>query len=146
MIPSYTADGNLPPGIHESDFPEFEERFVYNATRRRLMDGIIDVAHHLKSAGGSFLIVGGSFPTKKPHPNDFDAVWGYEGVDLSKLPKVFFDFALGRRAQKSEFGGEFFPDVLTELDSGMLFTDFLSRDKMTGLTRGVVKLTLNDLP
>ena len=41
------------------------------------------------------------------------------------------DLSAGRRAQKSRFGGEFFPNVV-EAGSGLVFADFFQNDRDTG--------------
>jgi hypothetical protein len=79
----------------------------------------------------------GSFTTDKAQPNDYDGCWDPEGVDLSKLDPVLFDFANGRMAQKQKYFGEMFIATL-----GSEFTDtfltFLQIEKSTGEKKGII--------
>lgn len=40
MIPEFDENGNLPPGVYWAEWDEFEQRFSYNPTRRRLINGL----------------------------------------------------------------------------------------------------------
>jgi hypothetical protein len=78
MLPDFTEDGLLPEGIHQTTIEEFEKRFVYfdvSDRRYRLFDKLRELYREAKrSALVKRFIVGGSFITSKPEPNDFDCI------------------------------------------------------------------------
>ena len=145
MIPGFNADGNLPPGVHEASWDQFVARFGRTAHRRRLIDGLHAALSVLRAAGCRRVYVNGSFVTTKKVPGDFDAVWDASGVDvelLLRLEPAFGDFSDRRAAQKSLFGGEFFPSSFTEGATGSTFLEFFQIDKQTGKPKGIVALDL----
>jgi hypothetical protein len=40
MIPDFTGEGMLPPGIHETDLEELHEKMAWSRRRRELLEGI----------------------------------------------------------------------------------------------------------
>jgi hypothetical protein len=88
------------------------ERFGWNERRRDLLDGQEDARELLAAVGCRRVWLNGSFVTAKDEPGDFDACWNTDGVDLAQIDPVFLDLVAGRAAQKSRFGGEFFPNVV----------------------------------
>jgi hypothetical protein len=110
MIPPFEPDtGNLPPGLHEATWAEFETRFGYNAYRQTLMAGLRAALEALRAAGCQRVCIDGSFVTTKPLPGDFDACWEIGGVRLADLEPVLTTFDPGRATQKAKYRGEFFP-------------------------------------
>lgn len=83
----------------------------------------------------------GSFVTAKDEPDDFDACWDTDGVDLDALDPILLDLSDGRRAQKDRFGGELFPNV-TESQSGLSFSDFFQNERDT-TRKGIVVIHLS---
>ena len=74
--------------------------------------------------------VDGSFVSTKELPGDYDACWeSDELTDFSRLDPVFSDFSLGRLAQKTRFGGEFFPAFAIADGDGNVYRDFFQRSK-----------------
>ena len=71
-IPDFNDLGYLQPGVYESSWPEFMERFATNAKRQRLITGLAAALLKLGQAGCRRVIIGGSFVTSKQNPNDFD--------------------------------------------------------------------------
>ena len=114
----------------------FEDRFGWNATRRRQLDGLVEALALLAEAGCRRVWLNGSFVTAKDEPGDFDAVWDPDGVDTDRLDQIFFDLAAGRQEQKRRFFGELFPDW-TESGSGLRFAEFFRRDRVHGF-KGIV--------
>lgn len=55
---------------------------------------------------------------------------------------TFFDFSDGRRAQKQQFGGEFFLAHFPADPIGTLFLDFFQTDKQTGNRKGIIEVGL----
>lgn len=144
MIPEFDARGLLPEGIHPATWEELVERFGWNERRRQLLSGLSEAVGLLKAAGCRRVYINGSFVTAKQRPNDIDACWDYDGVDLDALDSVFFDFADGRAAQKARFGAEFFPAQLPEGITGNAFLEFFQVDRQTGATKGIIELILDD--
>jgi hypothetical protein len=143
----FDARGYLPAGIHPIEWPELVARFGFTRRRAWLLDGLKAGALVLQSCGCTALYVNGSFASAKPEPNDYDACWRMEGVQLNELARaepVFFDFANGRAAQKARFRGEFFPADLTEGGSGKTFLQFFQTDPNTGEEKGLLELRLSE--
>lgn len=140
MIPEF-VDGQLPPGEHAATWDEITARFGTSPHRRSLLEGLRRACISLASAGCVTLWLNGSFVTDKARPNDFDACWDPDGVDLDAIDPALLDLAHPRTAQKDRYGGELFPNV-EELASGSLFVDFFQTDRDTGLPKGIVVLDL----
>jgi len=132
----------LPPGIHQSNLSDVENRYAYNHSRRRLFDGLVEASKILNLAGCQSLYLNGSFITSKPNPNDFDACWDPSGVNMRLLDPVFNDFSHRRASQKNRFGGEFFPSNNFANEVGQTFLDFFQTDKFSGGRKGIIILEL----
>jgi hypothetical protein len=145
VIPHFSANGNLPHGVHETTWETFTARFGTTAHRRRLLLGLKVALALLKAAGCHTVYIDGSFVTAKKSPGDFDTCWDVTGVDEELLAPVFFDFSDGRAAQKARFLGEFFPAQLPEGMSGLTFLDFFQTDRESGRRKGIILLHLTDL-
>lgn len=145
MIPPFQPNGNLPPGVHIADWPEFVARFGTSPRRLTLLAGLRAALDLLRDAGCLSVYVDGSFVTNKAQPGDFDACWDINGVDAARLDVVFLTFDNGRAAQKARFGGEFFPAQLPEGASGRQFIDFFQTDR-NGQPKGIVQIDLQRLP
>jgi uncharacterized protein DUF6932 len=146
VIPSFSANGNLPPGIHRATLEELAGRFGGNDHRGRLLEGLRAALVLLKAADCRTVYVNGSFVTAKEMPGDFDACWDVTDVDEELVAPIFFDFSRRRAAQKARFHGEFFPAQLPEGMSGLTFLDFFQTERETGRPKGIVALDLGDLP
>lgn len=74
MLPSFDSNGPLPPGIHKASAEELEERFgIFVISDRRLrLFGKLKQLMALCRASGIVekILLGGSFVTAKPDPND----------------------------------------------------------------------------
>ena len=145
MIPEFGSDGNLPEGIHWTDWEEFSQRFGGNALRRQQLAGLREALRSLREAGCRAVFVNGSFVTAKESPGDFDACWDLEGVDPDRLDPVLLDFSEGRAAQKEKYLGELFPAQLPEGISGVTFMEFFQTDRETGTAKGIVAISLETL-
>ncbi len=144
MIPSFNSDGNLPPGIHRCTWEEFVARFGSTAHRLSLIAGLKAAMEQLELAGCRAVYVDGSFVTSKLVPGDFDACWEVDGVDMAQLETLapaLLDFAEKRAAQKSEYGGEFFPAGWPADGVGTLFLEFFQKDR-NGKQKGIIQIDL----
>ena len=146
MIPNFDAAGSLPPGVHGSEWDEFEARFGASGYRNFLLAGLKRALKALKSAGCETAYVDGSFSTGKEHPNDFDGCWSVTGVDPSRLDPVLLDFSNHRAAQKAKYFGELFPAEVPEGGTGKTWLEFFQTDKDTGDPKGITAIDLRRLP
>jgi hypothetical protein len=90
VLPELDADGDLPPGIHTVTLNEMEHRFgrfVVSDRRVHLFEKFKQMVEVAKASGiVERIIVGGSFVTAKPQPNDIDVVMVLSGdVDFTVL-------------------------------------------------------------
>ncbi|MDP9864879.1 MULTISPECIES: DUF6932 family protein [Streptosporangium] len=146
VLPDFTDDGLLPPGLHRASWDEVVGRFGFSAQRQRLLRGLREAGTNLRDAGARHLWLDGSFTTSKAEPSDFDCAWAHDGVDLSKIDPVLIDpvdIRNGRLRQKAKYFGEFL--VGTERGSGMPFQLFFQQSK-DGTAKGIVLLDLRTLP
>jgi len=144
MLPTFTAHGLLPEGVHQATLEEVQERFGGNERRDELLTGLAEALRLLRAAGCRRVYINGSFVTSKELPNDIDACWDINGVDVAALDPVFFDFDNGRAAQKARFGAEFFPAQVPEGITGRAFLDFFQVDRQTGEPKGIIEIELDD--
>ncbi|MEG3973888.1 hypothetical protein QT970_04595 [Microcoleus sp. herbarium8] len=85
MIPEFDEHGNLPPGVHWAEWEELKDRFGTTPRRSRMTDGLQMAMEQLKAAGCRTIYINGSFVTSKLAPQDFDACWDREEVDMNYL-------------------------------------------------------------
>ena len=112
MIPEFTADGFLPEGIHRATVSEFEERFVKSTglfARRTVFDHLREL---LKEAADSGIVkrvlVGGSFVTANPAPNDFDCLIALDETVIGRELRPFEYRIVSRRRARKAFQGDVF--------------------------------------
>jgi hypothetical protein len=143
LIPDFAANGDLPPGIHQSNWRELYERFGYSEYRKTLLQGLAAALEALSAANCTLVYIDGSFVTKKLEPGDYDLCWSVDGVVPDRLDPVLLDFSpAGRRAMKAKYRGDLFPAEVPEGASGRAFLDFFQTDKTTGELKGIVLLDL----
>jgi len=146
VIPPFEASGDLPPGIHWATWEEMVARFGWNDQRQRLLDGLRRGIDALRFAGCSTIYVNGSFTTAAAAPNDFDACWDIQGVDVARLDPVLLTFDHQRAAQKLKYLGEFLPAQAAVGGIGTVFLDFFQTNRQTGAAKGIVALDLRGAP
>lgn len=148
MIPAFVDIGSpwkvLPPGVHKATLKEIKEHFAISDHRKILFSGLLEGIRDLRKAGCRIVLLDGSFITEKPFPNDYDACWDTEEVDLSKLDPVFFDFSNKRKKQKDRYNGEFFPNEVLA-DGVICFSDYFQIDKYTGKFKGIIRINLTKI-
>jgi len=141
MIPSFDHTGNLPPGIHSATHEEFVKRFVYNLKRKELYANLIRFIKDIQNTGCTAIYIDGSYVTKKLLPNDIDLCWENRGLDIStvhrQMPELWDQLGL-----RIKYMMDIFPAHIIEGNSGVLFIDFFQRDKMTGQSKGIVKIEI----
>jgi hypothetical protein len=122
-IPPFNELGYLPPGIYETSWLEFMNRFAINRQRQRLVTGLAAALRKLGVAGCRRVLIGGSFVTSKEHPNDFDGWYEGFGLDLNLLDSLFLEDV---ESQLEVFGGTLFSPPSYE---GFFQTDREGRPK-----------------
>ena len=145
MLPKFTRDGNLPPGVHAATWDEIVARFGGTARRRQLLQGLQAALVHLRSAGCRRVYLNGSFVMAKEMPGDIDVAWEPTGVDVERLLEaepVFGEFANRRAAQKAKYLCEFFPASFVADLAGSTFLEFFQTDKETGDRKGILAIDL----
>jgi hypothetical protein len=142
MIPEWSTNGDLPPGVHFATWRELEDRLDFNPRRRRMLAGFRQACEELRKAGCRLVYLDGSFVTRKEHPGDFDACWDVRNVEEDRLDPVFWDFSRFRAAQKQRFLGELFPAQLPEGATGRAFVNFFQVNKMSGEPKGILAIRL----
>lgn len=138
MIPEFGADGNLPPGIHWATWDDICSKFGGTTRRRYLLQGLRSLLESLRRAGCRTAYVDGSFVSSKSDPDDFDACWEEDGVNLDELDGILQRFDDGRAVQKAKYRGEVFPATSIADLEGTVFLDFFQIDKETGDPKGIV--------
>jgi hypothetical protein len=145
MIPQFTDEGLLPPGVHETDLEELKEKMGWSRKRRELLEGLEEALGLMASCGVARVYLDGSFVTDKDRPNDVDGCYDLaEDVtaeDLNRLDPIFPPSPEGRAEAKRRFGVDLFPAAATELGSGQPFLRFFRTDR-EGRERGVHSVEL----
>ena len=97
VLPELTIDGELPPGVHAADWPEFISRFGGSSPRRLWLAGRLRTILELAATGGRLcrIFVWGSFVTAKPSPRDVDILLimngGFEVEQMPASAQTVFD-------------------------------------------------------
>lgn len=143
MIPNFTKEGILPPGIHYASFEEVKKRYSTNSYRVKLLTGLSEAIDSLKLAGCKMVFLDGSFISNKEFPGDFDACWEIQDVDPLLLNPILLDFTNNRAAQKAKYGGELFPSNLNADFAGNTFLDFFQIDKNLAIPKGIIAIKLS---
>jgi hypothetical protein len=145
MIPRFTNEGLLPPGVHETDVGELREKIGWGRKRQGLLEGLEEALELMASCGVTRVYLDGSFVTDKDRPNDIDGCYDLaEDVtaeDLERLAPIFPPSPSNRAEAKRRFGVDFFPAAATELGSGQPFLRFFQTDR-EGRERGVLSVEL----
>jgi len=145
MIPAFTKEGYLPPGIYEISLDELEERFAYTIWRKELFENLVRLINDLKSIGCSAIYVDGSFTTIKRLPGDIDVCWEDTGIDYNKAEEIMpilFDFANKRANQQLQYKCDIFPAHFIADNNGTLYLDFFQNDKATNNPKGIIKINI----
>jgi hypothetical protein len=145
MIPRFTEEGLLPPGVHETGIDELREKMAWSRKRRELLEGLEEALELMASCGVVRAYLDGSFVTDKDRPNDIDGCFDLEedaaAEDLGRLAPIFPPGISNRVEAKRRFGVDFFPAASTELGSGQPFLRFFQTDR-EGRERGVLSVEL----
>jgi hypothetical protein len=132
----YQNNGCLVPGVYLLKWEEFVTEFGFNSSRKILIKGLKQAIAHLKEAGCKNVWIDGSFTTRKPDPQDFDACWDPAGVNFELLQRkypILFYFILGTKTQKDVYGGELYPSPK--------FFEFFQNDR-DNQPKGIIQLKI----
>jgi hypothetical protein len=132
----------LPPGIHDATLEEIQAKYTWNDRRKLLFGGLKKAINALSFAGCKTFYIDGSFVTAKTNPGDYDMCWSPVGVNDQKIDPVLLDFSDRRKNQKLIFKGESFPSSINADANGNTFLDYFQKDKITGKTKGIIRLQL----
>mgnify|MGYP000535921932 CR=1 FL=1 len=139
-IPDFDQFGNLPPGIYFCAWEEFIDRFETTPQRSRLIQGLTQAMLILKTAGCRTIYINGSFVTNKAKPNDFDACWDVDGVDIDYL-KTNAPKLLNCIDQKAKYKGELFPSEWVVDELGTQAIELFQVDKKQN-RKGIIAIDL----
>ncbi len=145
MIPPFAPTGELPPGIHWSDWSELELRFGFSSRRQTLLTGLKQGLIALKTAGCATAYIDGSFVSSKLDPGDADVCYEIAGMRGKLLDPVLLDFSNARAAQKAKYGSEFFPAEAAAAPNGTQYLEFFQLSKNGKNKKGIVALDLKGL-
>jgi hypothetical protein len=146
MLPPFTKEGYLPPGIYEIDLDELQERFAYTIWRKELFKNLVRLINDLKSINCKAIYVDGSFVTNKRIPGDMDICWDNTNLDYDEVEAIMpilFDFTDMRRNQQLIYKADIFPAFEFEGSSGVYFIDFFQKDKATNNPKGIIKIIIH---
>lgn len=145
MMPGFTNEGLLPPGVYETELEELKEKMGWSRKRRELLEGLEEALELMASCGVTRAYLDRSFVTDKDRPNDIDGCYDLAeevaAEDLRRLAPVFPPSLFNRAEAKRRFGVDFFPAATTELGSGQPFLRFFQTD-WEGRERGVLSVEL----
>ena len=128
MIPEFSQNGELPPGVYGTDVEEIERVLGFYKHRKGLIAGLRKAIENLRRACVKRTWINGSFGTAKEFPNDIDGCWDPFGVAIEKLDPVLLNWEGDRRSMKEKYGVEFFPNIV-EGESGQYFYKFFQRNR-----------------
>jgi hypothetical protein len=147
MIPQFTDEGLLPPGVHETDLEELKGKMGWSRKRRELLEGLEEALELMASWGVVRVYLDGSFVTDKDRPKDVDGCYDLaedvSAEDLGRLAPIFPPSPSNRAEAKRRFGVDFFPAAATELGSGQPFLRFFQTDR-EGHERDVLSVELRE--
>ncbi len=131
MIPQFTEEGLLPPGVYETDLEELEERMGWSLKRRELLEGLEEALELMASCGVVRVYLNSCY----------DLAEDMSAEDLGRLAPIFPPNLSNRAAVKRRFGVDRFPAAATELGSGQPFLRFFQIDR-EGRKRGGLTVEL----
>jgi len=134
-IPDFTK-GVLPLGVFTSTLPEILQRFAYRTRRRAYLGNLLAELYDLAiQAGGTIVIIGGSFVTDTEEPNDIDCA--------VLLPNLSAD-AEPQRWDRSE-NVRLDLKICKTLGELLNWQALLTMQRGTERAKGIINLTLPEL-
>jgi hypothetical protein len=144
MIPSFTEQGFLPPGIYRATLDEFKERFVvFHRSDRRFrifaqLEKLLDQVAQTRIV--KRILIAGSFVSAKPEPNDFDCIVVLDPSIVGKPLRPFEYNLVSRQMARRMFGG----DIMPALDNSTALQQYIEFFQTTrdGKRIGIVEIQL----
>ncbi len=142
MIPDFTEQGILPPGIHQATLDDVRSRLGWGRKREDLIKGLEMALQLVGNCGVERVYLDGSFVTDKDRPGDIDGCYDVPpGADLTKAFPIWPLNQDTRRLSKSMFGVELFPANFSATTSGEPYISFFQKDRQ-GRQKGIVLVEL----
>jgi hypothetical protein len=118
MIPAFTEEGLLPPGIYQATLDEFKDRFViFQRSDRRFR--IFAQLEKARSSGTGqdcdAYTHRWEFVSAKPEPNDFDSIVVLDPSIVGKPLRPFEYSLVSRQIARRVFGGDIMPALEIQL-------------------------------
>jgi hypothetical protein len=145
VIPSLTRYGILPSAEHICTIDEIEQRFAINDHRRRLWAGFLAYVAWVKSLDAyMYLLVGGSFVTDQPDPEDIDVVlvWRTGLSSRSQDEKFKIATAMMPDFTKPKYGVQAWPIQLLLVLVQMRDEEADARGCPRGTKKGALRVNL----
>jgi hypothetical protein len=142
MLPDFTDEGLLPPGIHRATLGEVRAKLGWGRRRKSLVDGLEMALRLMKNCGVERVYLDGSFVTDKDRPGDIDGC--YDVPTTSNLGMMFPVWPWtppNRVISKQMFGVELAPSRARATASGEPYITFFQKAR-DGRPRGIVLLKL----
>lgn len=144
MIPAFTEQGFLPPGIYQATLDKFKERFVvFQRSDRQLrlfiqLEKLLDQAVRVGIV--QRILIAGSFVSAKLEPNDFDCIVVLDPSIVGKPLRPFEYNLVSRQMAQRMFGG----DIMSALDYSTAPQEYLEffQTARDGKRIGIVELQL----
>ncbi len=143
MIPDFTDEGMLPPGIHRATLREVRDKLGWGLRRRDLLDRLEAGLRLMKNCGIDRVYLDGSFVTEKDRPGDIDCCYDVPPgtTNLRMMYPIWPWTSVNRAMSKMLYGAELAPSRAPARASGQPFIEFFQRDR-SGRPRGIVLLEL----
>ena len=146
-IPQLDAEGFLPAGIHDCTINEIEAdfgRFDTSDRRVTLFNSLRAFHGELDSARiGKYLIVNGSFVTRKPAPNDIDLLLILkDDLDLNhQVPPFQYNPRSGKYV-RNHYPFDFFFGFEGQASVSKMIDTFHKIKGITNRTKGFLRIAL----
>jgi hypothetical protein len=141
MSLSFNSNGHLHKTV-ELTFTDFEQEFGTNEWRKERIRNALIFFEIFLACGCRTVYIGGSFVSKKIHPDDIDLCFDLQHVNYDKLAEVFPDFFDFNKIGK--ICRELKCHILTFDNDNLQFLDMLKKDR-DGSPKGLVKVNLKNL-
>ncbi|MGI8978717.1 MAG: DUF6932 family protein [Pirellulaceae bacterium] len=144
MIPPLTEAGLLPPGNHTATLEEFAQTFCMHTTRRReLFEKLERLLADLKKVDSARkILIGGSFVSNKPEPDDIDCVIVFGPDVLDNLLRPFEYNVFSGRAVRRMYRIDAYP-VVDGTPEHSKWLEFFQKTR-EGVPVGIVEVPIHD--
>jgi hypothetical protein len=153
ILPPFDYHGHLPEGVHDTDLEQLRQRFVTNAGRQVLWDGLMTFLERV-TATQQFCqaYINGGFITNKAAPEDIDLILQTKapfGPEAFAAMEPFFaeglDSIFSRYSVHLHFWCEGFPGGMSDFRRFFQYLkpqDAAPRGLKEGARKGIVRIVL----